>query len=185
MRWRDIRFEKPTKDDADKLGGILQLLDTGSICRWNWSSTAGAVAWMPLSELPAFDRIPDPPEGWTWADKSKPFDKRAKYWHQYENRYMPQTLGCYTTCEDVAYIVPIDPPAPPEPQYRPFANAKEFGPHRDRWLKEVAIRREARVSMHDNHGFWHDGTQTRISWQEGYVDFTFEDGSPFGVKVEP
>ena len=72
-------------------------------------------------------------------------------------------------------------------QYRQFANAAEFKPHRDRWLNRV-----------DEHGkqidgeFQHDGFDDRGIWLGSnplsYKDalnrgLTFDDGSPFGVEV--
>ena len=179
MRWRDIRFEKPTETDGDSEGFIVQLLDDGSICLSHWKSLACMIAWMPLSELPAFDRIPDPPEGWTWADKSKPFDKRAKYWSKTSGSWLlTGHSGDYGKV--YAYIVPIDPPEPPEPQYRPFANAAEFEPYRDKWWRhksDVPSRRRPPVA-YDGLGI---GTE---SWEQCFISRFFDDGSPFGVMVE-
>lgn len=62
MRWRDIRFEKPTAEDADGNGDVLQLLDNGCIGVYNFRSLFHTLAWMPLSELPKFERVPDLPE---------------------------------------------------------------------------------------------------------------------------
>ena len=77
-------------------------------------------------------------------------------------------------------VVPIR-----EPEYRPYSDQRAFEPHRDRWLREVAIKRRIRVSMYDNYGFWHDGTQTRINWQQAYEDFVYDDdGTPCGELVE-
>jgi hypothetical protein len=64
MRWRDIRFEKPTEADGNSSGSVLQLLEGGTVGLWRWDSLGGMKAWMPISDLPKFDPIPDPPEGW-------------------------------------------------------------------------------------------------------------------------
>jgi hypothetical protein len=124
MRWRDIRFEKPTKADADSREQVLVLHKDETVCKWNLTNAHEkyCVAWMPPSELPAFDPIPDPPEGWTWADKSKPFDKRAKFWTGNDWIHTLQVSVPYSNA--CVYIVPIDPPAPPEPQYRPYTAAE-------------------------------------------------------------
>ena len=175
MRWRDIRFEKPTEADGDKLGSILQLLDTGSICRWTWNSTAGAVAWMPISELPAFEPIPDPPEGWRFVAKGEAFDPRAKVWSKTSGSWLlTGHSGDYSKV--YTYNVPIDPPAP---QYRPFANAAEFAPHRDRWIRTPGQETIRQVIHYSDRGV--DGMTYRMLFEER----TFDDGSPFGVKVEP
>jgi hypothetical protein len=179
MRWRDVRFEKPTEADVDEFGGILQLLDTGSICRWNWKSTLGAIAWMPISELPAFTPIPDPPEGWRFVEKGEAFDKRAMFWHEHTKSFIEATITYYMAGN--TYIVPIDPPAPPEPTYRPFANAAEFEPHRDKWWRykgDVCDMRRPPISFNNlGHG--------NETWVESLGRKEFAGGTPFGVKVEP
>jgi hypothetical protein len=175
MRWRDIRFEKPTKADGDSNGYIVQRMQSGSVLFWNYKNTEGCIAWMPLSELPAFDPIPDPPEGWRWADKSNPFDKRAKFWSEGRSEWiLTQQLDNYDP--SIRYIVPIDPPAS---QYRPFANAKEFAPHRDRWIRTPAQETIRQVIHYSDRGV--DGMTYRMLFEER----TFDDGSPCGVKVEP
>jgi hypothetical protein len=62
MRWRDIRFEKPTEADADKRGYILMLHDDNSFGVFSLQNLKYCIAWMPTNELPAFDPIPDPPD---------------------------------------------------------------------------------------------------------------------------
>ena len=80
-------------------------------------------------------------------------------------------------------------PPKPEPKYRPFANAEEFKPFRDKWV--VSVSTDAitggfeRVVSYDNFrvyvtigetiGYWH--------WPQAMERFTFEDGTPFGVEV--
>jgi hypothetical protein len=183
MRWRDIRFEKPTEADGDKIHREVIIVCKNGYRRtrcWQEASDTDVSFWMPLSELPdPPNRIPDPPEGWRWADKSKPLDKRAKFWHQYEKRYVQQSLGSFSTAEHIIYIVPIDPPKPPEPQYRPFANAAEFEPHRDRWIVNPGSGTYRRIELYGDEG------AMGMSWEGLFRNRTFDDGSPFGVKVEP
>ena len=176
MRWRDVRFEKPTEADGDSEGLIVQLLDDGSICLSHWKSLACMIAWMPLSELPAFDRIPDPPEGWRWATTDDSPNKHAKVWSVTNKRWM--VSGGYIV-KGEAYIVPIDPPQPPEPTYRPFANAKEFAPHRDRWIVNPGSGTYRRIELYGNEG------AMGMSWEGLFRNRTFDDGTPCGVKVEP
>jgi hypothetical protein len=177
MRWRDIRFEKPTEADGDEHGYILHLLRGGIVCRGMWGSIDGTVAWMPLSELPSFDPIPDPPEGWRFVEKGETFDKRAKFWYPDEKEWRQSRVTNNRYSEVNTYIVPIDPP---EPQYRPFANAAEFAPHRERWWRyknEMASRLRP-ASAYDHFGV---GTE---SWDQCFAGRLFEDGTPFGVRVE-
>lgn len=54
MRWRDVRFEKPTASDSDDGMQILQLLEDGSIMTHDYDSLVGMVAWMPLLEWLSF-----------------------------------------------------------------------------------------------------------------------------------
>ena len=64
-------------------------------------------------------------------------------------------------------------------QYRAFANAAEFKPHRDRWwMFEVDERNHCRPPQdYDDrlYGSW--------EWEEMFECATFDDGSPFGVEV--
>ena len=76
---------------------------------------------------------------------------------------------------------------PKQPQYRPFANAAEFAPHRDRWIRRsYPDRQEAkgcfRVSSYNDCMFWHGGNSE--TYQEAFEDGRqFDDGTPFGVEV--
>lgn len=64
-------------------------------------------------------------------------------------------------------------------QYRPFANAKEFEPHRDRWWRykedHSSVKRPpAQYSDTAHHGY---------DWDYGFTRKEFDDGSPFGLDV--
>jgi hypothetical protein len=177
MRWRDIRFEKPTEADGDDCGQVLQLLSDGSVGSYDYANDCDCIAWMPLSELPAFDPIPDPPEGWRFVEAGEAFDKRAKFWNQHKATFLEAGLDFYL--DSNIYIVPIDPPKPPEPQYRPFANAAEFAPHRDRWIRTPGQEVTNRVDYYSDRGV------NGMSFSVLLEDRTFDDGTPFGFKVEP
>jgi hypothetical protein len=184
MRWRDIRFEKPTKADGDdRFDEIAFITSDGVKCSSSWENfDCGIyVAWMPLSELPAFDRIPDPPEGWRFVDKEK--DKKRlpyKYVSKRSNEWQDGDSPGIPWERDMTYIVPIDPPAPPEPQYRPFANAAEFEPYKNCWWRyKDDLRSVRRPPM----GYSDDG-HYGDKWDVSLIRKEFEDGSPFGVKVE-
>jgi hypothetical protein len=178
MRWRDIRFEKPTAGHGDKDALILQLLTDGSIGKWRWDSLSRITAWMPLSELPAFDPIPDPPKGWRFVDKENDArDDQAKFWDEETkhwglvNPHLNHWLSTHT------YIVPIDPP---EPQYRPFANAAEFEPYCDKWVLEGS--RKCRPTVYCDTFVEVNGTT--YEWDEALRVLKLTDGTPFGVRVE-
>jgi hypothetical protein len=179
MRWRDIRFEQPTEADADSLGRVLILHKNGYLGLVDYESTSASIAWCPASELPAFDRIPNPPEGWRFVEKGEAFDKRAKFWNFVDKKWM--LTGQASKYDSLfTYIVPIDPPKPPEPQYRPFANAAEFEPHENkRWRYKCDSESTKRLS-----GAYDDEEHHGTAWVAAFRDKVFADGSPFGVRIE-
>ena len=175
MRWRDIRFEKPTEADADENGKVLQLLPTGGLVSWPWRGRDQLVAWMPMSELPAFNPVPDPPDGWRFVEKGEAFDNRAQYWSHLNNVWL---IAWQDDSYDptVIYIVPIDSPKP-EKRYRPFASAAEFAPHRDKWICTPGANTCRRVDHYNDLGV------NGMAWESLLRNRTFEDGSPCGVEV--
>ena len=63
-------------------------------------------------------------------------------------------------------------------QYRPFANAEEFKPHREKWWKWIE----------DTSGVFPPASYNEFShedetWIDSFNFKVFEDGSPFGVEV--
>jgi hypothetical protein len=186
MKWRDIRFDKPTAADGDAAGMVAQMIDSGKICTAPWDDLRFTVAWMPTSELPAFERIPDPPDGWRFRQEGEAFDRRAQYWN-YGRKQWVTTLNLHRYSRGDIYIVPIDPPAPPEPQYRPFANAAEFAPYRDEWFnRECGGNSEPgcfNISGYDDIGFWCGSV--RYTYKEWFENGRkFADGTPFGVRID-
>lgn len=67
---------------------------------------------------------------------------------------------------------------PPKPKYRPFKNADEFKPHRERWLVCKAFGTMKRVCGFDDKGIWFPPA----SYQEAFEQYTFDDGTPVGVE---
>ena len=55
MRWRDIEQEPPTLADANASGKVLGLFHWCVIEIYFRGPWHGAIAWMPLSELPPFE----------------------------------------------------------------------------------------------------------------------------------
>lgn len=75
---------------------------------------------------------------------------------------------------------------PSKPAYRPFANAQEFKPHRDRWVRYKNAtdgnKWVSRVQTYrDDKCFIGD---VYFYWGEAFKDLEFDDGEPFGVRVE-
>lgn len=82
--------------------------------------------------------------------------------------------------ESVFYntVYPIVRKAERPKQYRPFANAEEFKPHRERWWKwKEGTSGVFPPASYDEFG--HEGD----AWIESFNFKIFEDGSPFGVEV--
>ncbi len=68
-------------------------------------------------------------------------------------------------------------------QYRPFANAEEFKPHRDRWLARNSSDGGMRVCEYSNDGVWLSSAIHLIEYKKAFKEYKFEDGTPFGVEV--
>ena len=68
-------------------------------------------------------------------------------------------------------------------RYRPFANAAEFEPHRDKWLKHKSGNGDYRIKTHSYNDRKHYTGDLGGTWKEMFSNFEFEDGTPFGVEV--
>ena len=68
--------------------------------------------------------------------------------------------------------------------YRAFANAAEFKPYRDRWIKQTLGDSVSftRIDGYGKEGVTIQGNAYR--YQELLDNRTFDDGSPFGVEVQ-
>ena len=81
---------------------------------------------------------------------------------------------------------------PPKPKtYRPFRNAAEYEPFRDRWIQrsdrcdsEQTIPAGCfRVTAYNDHHFWTVFTEP-TSYEKAFEDGKkFDDGTPFGIEV--
>jgi hypothetical protein len=72
---------------------------------------------------------------------------------------------------------------PPKPKYRPFANAEEFKPHADKWLRHRDTDVIGRVCNYSDKGIvaLDCGFFKLHSFEHCLAVLTFEDGTPFGV----
>jgi hypothetical protein len=74
--------------------------------------------------------------------------------------------------------------------YRPFANAEEFKPHRDRWLTRkdksdpTHVDGACRVVAYDDQGLWFT-TGNYHTWEAAFDSGRCfdDDGTPFGVRI--
>ena len=127
------------------------------------------------------NQIPGVPEGWIIERIGKPIFNVDHVIH-YDGQ--PMLCDYDSTYLNRVIIRKIEKPA----AYRPFANAEEFKPHRDRWICRLYNGRPDakgcyKVSAYDDRGtFANDGkTSYQDMLEEGRV---FDDGTPFGVKID-
>lgn len=86
-----------------------------------------------------------------------------------------------TNTYDLSFLIrEVDPPK--KPKYRPFKNADEFKPHRDRWLVNKASGTMKRVCEFNDTGIWFAFCSE--SYQQIFEHYTFGDGTPFGMLDE-
>lgn len=67
-------------------------------------------------------------------------------------------------------------------QYRPFANAAEFEPHRDRWFRSKRSP-DQRILTTAYNDRWHWTAKEQDTWDTMFDLYTFDDGTTFGVEV--
>ena len=128
------------------------------------------------------NQIPGVPEGWELMEF-----RRAKIGeHVIDGNANPCKITSITS-EIFAIIRKIEKPA----AYRPFANAAEFKPHRDRWLTRKDRSDPAPfdgacrvVAYCDNHLWWADGRVSTYRDEFDHGRCFDDDGTPFGVRID-
>jgi len=125
--------------------------------------------------VPIEPPAPEPPDGYRLVDKAtEPFNTKAMYWDAEKNQWQ-LTGNSYVYIPELTYCVPIEPPAP---KYRPFANAAEFNPFREKWWR---YKEQPRTYPPASYSDTHYGGRT---YAEAFNDYEFEEGTPFGMRVE-
>ncbi len=123
-----------------------------------------------MSDEQGFRGIPGVPDGWELVrigvvvagEYRLMIDRSVKAWK-----------GPHPSTEWAVVLRNIEKPK----KYRPFANAEEFKPYRDRWWKEKTKSYVYPPSTYSDN--YHCGS----SWSVSFIDKLFDDGSPFGVEV--
>ncbi len=120
------------------------------------------------------DKIEGVPDGWRLVRIGKP--KSGEWFLDDSNIPNKSTIDWHISVR--AIIEKIEQPR----QYRPFSNAAEFEPHRDRWFKpNFASCQCIRTTAYNDRGHWvGEGHDT---WEMMFEKYLFDDGSPFGVEV--
>ena len=126
------------------------------------------------------------PDGWELVRIGKP--KVGEY-------YIDVTGSIYkaldTTPTVLHWYMPIIRKIEKPKQYRPFANAAEFEPHRDRWIQRSDKHDTLdtipagcfRVTAYNDHHFW-TVFKEATSYEKAFGDGKcFDDGTPFGIEV--
>ena len=116
-------------------------------------------------------KIEGVPEGWRLVRIGVP--RLGVDW-VINHEQSPTLFVVETLCPNWPIIEKIEQPK----QYRPFANAAEFEPHRDRWwkYKDKSDSSHQTTSYSDRLHMGHD-------WSFSFGTKVFDDGSPFGVEI--
>ena len=125
-------------------------------------------------------RVPGVPDGW----------ELVRIGYALKGEYILESGGRVVqfTHERAEYMFPILRKIEKTKRYRPFANAEEFKPHRDRWVRRSYNGRDGakgafRPFAYDQSKVWDSlGVESYTKMFEDGRVFD-DDGSPFGVEV--
>jgi hypothetical protein len=130
------------------------------------------------------NQIPGVPEGWELVHAMRRATKGEWY---IDNDGTPHLQHMSKSVFPHPIIRKIEKPA----KYRPFVNAEEYRPHRDRWLTRKAkfdpgpLDGACRVCSYDDGGVWWANAQKSTYQEEFDSGRCFDDdGTPFGVKID-
>ena len=118
------------------------------------------------------NQIPGVPEGWELISIDRINDAE---WTVDDFGNPTQWRGEPSTCVH-PIIRKIEKPA----KYRPFANAEEFKPHRDRWW----YRDDNDVRRYFPPAGYSENAHGGANWRHRFDTCFFDDGTPFGVKID-
>ena len=114
------------------------------------------------------------PEGWELIRIGRP--EKGEHFLDGNNNVEQAENDGFIVCRPI--VRKVERPK----QYRPFANAEEFKPHRDRWVRSVEGGITRRIVAYSEtevviirQGSW--GYDAAFAW------YVFDDGTPFGVEV--
>ena len=129
------------------------------------------------------NEIPGVPEGWELLRIDRP--TKGDWFIDVAGQ--PEQYPYDHNCGGVFPIIrKIEKPA----RYRPFANAEEFKPHRDRWLTRKAhfdpgpLDGAWGVCSYDDGGVWWANSRKSTYQEEFDSGRCFDDGTPFGVRID-
>ena len=120
------------------------------------------------------NQIPGVPEGWELAHANR-FAIEGEWYIDSNGTPHLQRLG------ESAFVHPIIRKIEKPATYRPFKDAAEFEPHRHRWWRYN--------DSEDSEHVQPPAAYSRIgpmgsNWEQAFIGRVFDDGTPFGVRVE-
>ena len=118
------------------------------------------------------NQIPGVPEGWELVHAMR-FAEAGEFILTEEGNPYLSVMG---SARPFPIIRKIEKPA----RYRPFANAEEFKPHRDRWW----YRDDKDGRRHFPPASYSDKAHGGSVWQHRFETCFFDDGTPFGVRID-
>jgi hypothetical protein len=120
------------------------------------------------------DQIPGVPDGWELVHANRAAMPRECF--------IGRTGGIqqWNVDKESGDVYPIIRKIEKPARYRPFANAAEFKPHRDRWWRYNDSEDSGRV--YPPAAYSKFGPQGS-NWEQAFSYRVFDDGTPFGVKV--
>jgi hypothetical protein len=116
-------------------------------------------------------QIPGVPDGWELVRIGIPNDGDWRI--SMEGEAEVSQANCITVWP---IIRKIEKPA----KYRPFKDAEEFKPHRDRWW----YRDDKDGRRHFPPSSYSDYSHGGANWRHKFDTCFFDDGTPFGVKID-
>lgn len=121
------------------------------------------------------NKIEGIPEGWELVAFRK---ARCLNWFIGSDGEPKQWLNNYESSSVFAIIRKIEKPK----QYRPFANATEFRPHREKWFNPKELPDHyIKTIAYNNRNHWNG--EESDTWEQMFDKYVFEDGTPFGVEI--
>jgi hypothetical protein len=128
------------------------------------------------------NQIPGVPEGWEAV--SFDYVSDGEWWLDKDGNPVQHTSSVRTQCKRLI-IRKIEKPA----TYRPFADAEEFKPHRDRWVQytspSVGDCSAYRVSAYTSERVWLGPDNSGKEYKVAFHCLNFDDdGTPFGVRID-
>ena len=135
---------------------------------------------------------PSPPAGWRWLGDDEPIQKDDHFWNRRTPGIPDRAYGAGESWgaikhefDDIAWGI-----IRKVQTYRPFANAAEFAPHRDRWIQRTYNNADYpkagcySAAAYDDRGIW-TSEGHRLTYDEMFSQGRlFDDGTPFGVLDE-